>query len=197
MTSAYISGNSLTQTGQSGTSQSDGLNQNLYTPEQQALQGQAGGQIAGLLNGSQSPAASLGFDPAVWQSMLTNFNENVAPQLAAQYGAGSPVIGGQLSNLLLNATAQSSQQAWNNQQNLLGDAQSNAFTPVGASSGSSQATGQNTSEYTSGQQNQLPTGALLSSLANSGGAAVSQAGQTPNLPSITLPGGQPSAGTLP
>lgn len=193
----YESGNSLTQSGQSGTSLTSGLNENQYTPEQQALQAQAGSTIAGTLNGSQSPAASLGFDPSVWQSMLTNFNENVAPVLASQYGAGSPVIGGQLSNLLLNATSESSQQAWNNENNLLGDAQSNAFTPVGATSGTSQATGQNNSEYTSQQQNVLPAGALVSSLANAAGGALSSAGTTPNLPSITLPGGQPSAATLP
>jgi hypothetical protein len=192
----YTSGNSLTQTGSSGTSQTAGLNQNQYTPAQQALQGQDTSQISGLLNGSSSPAASLGFDPSVWQSMVTNFNENVAPQLAAQYGAGSPVIGGQLSNLLLNATSQSSQQAWNNQQNLLGDAQSNAFTPVGATSGTSQTQGQNSSDYTSQQQNTTQSGANISSLANSAGAALSNAGTAPNLPSITLPGGQPGA-TLP
>ena len=191
----YTSGNSLTATGQSGTSQSSGLNENQYTAPQQALQGQTSGTISGLLNGSQQPMAA-GFSPAVWQAMLMNFNQDVAPKIAAQYGAGSPQVGGQLADLLLKATAQSSQQQWNNEQNLLGDAQSNAFTPVGNATGSAQTTGQTGSAYDSYQENTTPGGALLSTLANSAGGALSSAAKPPTLPSITLPGGQPGA-TLP
>src|ERR1700722_19830135 len=109
--SQYTSGNSLTQTGSSGTQQTAGAEQNQYTAPQQALQGTQAGVLSGMLSGTTGIAGNLGYSPQVWQSMLQNFNENVAPQLAAQYGAGSPYIGSQLSQLLLSATAGSSQQA--------------------------------------------------------------------------------------
>jgi hypothetical protein len=80
------------QTGQQanqGTSQQ----QNTFTPGQTALQGQLGGLYSALLGGNIP--SSFTNPAAATTAYNSNFNTQVAPGLASQYGAGSPVIGSQ------------------------------------------------------------------------------------------------------
>jgi hypothetical protein len=66
---------------------------NAYTPGQQGLQGNLGGLYQSLLSGNipnsfTNPAAAT-------NAYNTNFQTQVAPQMAAQFGAGSPAIASQ------------------------------------------------------------------------------------------------------
>ena len=66
---------------------------NTYGAGQTALQNQLGGLYSSYLNG-QIPSSFTNPQPAI-NAYNTNFQTSVAPGLAAQYGAGSPVIGSQ------------------------------------------------------------------------------------------------------
>jgi hypothetical protein len=61
---------------------------------------------------------------------MTNFNSQQAPQLAAQYGAGSPAINSAQQQLQVALAGQSSQQASSNAINAFNSAAQYGFNPV-------------------------------------------------------------------
>jgi hypothetical protein len=75
--------------GQAGT----GSTSNVYTPGQQGLQGNLGNLWQSFLSGNIP--GSFTNPQAATNAYQSNFQSQVAPGLAAQYGAGSPVIGSQ------------------------------------------------------------------------------------------------------
>jgi hypothetical protein len=82
---------------QNAQSQSQGLNRNVYTPEQQALQNQLLNHLGGYISGQTQVPAYMTAPPQVFQAYNDAFQKSVAPGIAAQYGAGSPQIGAQQS----------------------------------------------------------------------------------------------------
>jgi hypothetical protein len=85
--------NSTTSTG-SSTGTGAVNSQQVYNPWQQQEQQEAGQAASSFLQTGNLPG-TLGAPPAETQAYVNNFNQNVAPQLAAQYGAGSPAIASQ------------------------------------------------------------------------------------------------------
>lgn len=87
-------GATSSNTNQQGTGNQAQQQANVYNPWQQQEQQQAGQAASAFLQTGNLPG-TLGAPPAETQAYINNFNQNVAPQLAAQYGAGSPAIASQ------------------------------------------------------------------------------------------------------
>jgi hypothetical protein len=121
--------NANTSQSSSGTGQTN--QQNTYLPWQQQLQSQVAGAEGNLLAGNVP--TSFTNPQAATQAYMNNFNQYVAPELASQYGAGSPAIGASLNSGLTNLAATEYQQGLQNYSNVLGGAQSAALTPTGQS----------------------------------------------------------------
>jgi hypothetical protein len=86
----------MNQTYSGNTGQVQGGNTNAqqtYTPGQTDTQGQLGGLWQSFMQGNIP--SSFTNPAAATNAYNTNFQTQVAPGLAAQYGAGSPVIGSQ------------------------------------------------------------------------------------------------------
>jgi hypothetical protein len=137
---------------QTGQQSSAGSQQqlNAYTPGQQGLQGNLGGLYQSLLGGNipnsfTNPAAAT-------NAYNTNFQTQVAPQMAAQYGAGSPAIASQQALGLAQMQGNLYNQGVQNYMGALGQGANYAQQmPVGGS-GAQQAQGAQTS---SGQSTSL------------------------------------------
>jgi len=126
--------NANTSTQSSGTGNAN--QSNTYLPWQSGLQSQVAGAEGNLLAGNvptsfTNPQASV-------QAYENNFNQYVAPELASQYGAGSPAIGATESSGLTNLAAQNYQSGISNYSNVLAGAQSAALTPTGQTSNQAQ-----------------------------------------------------------
>lgn len=146
-------GSTAAQSAEQGNAAQQQAAQNTYTAGQQALQGQAttgAGQFlqTGIAPGLQQEIAA---ENAAYQQ---NFNTDVAPQLAAQYGAGSPVIGGQEEMGLVNLISNAYQNQGANYNAALGTAGSLAFNPTGTTG---ESTSQQSGTNTSGTQNEQGT----------------------------------------
>jgi hypothetical protein len=138
-------GGSSTSTSSQGTGNTQ--QQNTYLPWQQQLQGQVGQAESNLLSGNVP--TSFTNPQATTQAYMNNFNQYVAPELAAQYGAGSPAIGASLNSGLTNLAAQNYQQGITNYGNAVSSAAGTGLTATGQTGNQSQSqTGaSNTSEY--------------------------------------------------
>lgn len=77
------------QFNQSGVQGQSGTQANTYTPGQQGVQGQLGPLWQSFLQGNIP--SSFTTPQAPMNAFVSNYNQNVAPGIAAQYGAGSPV----------------------------------------------------------------------------------------------------------
>lgn len=95
------------------TDESAGFSQNRYTPAQESMQNQALGGISGLLSGG-SISENFGLPESVRQAAWFDFNKYQAPQLATQYGAGSPAINSAMQELNLKLAGMGGQQAMSN-----------------------------------------------------------------------------------
>lgn len=167
----WTSGSSSQQQQQSGTSTGNTaqtqLNENIYDPASLALRGQGSQALAQILATGKLPG-NFGMNQQAFDALNSAFERNIAPQLAAQYGAGSPVIGSQEALANEQLAAQLSQQSWGNFMNLFDEVANFSFTPTGQNS-SSNTDSTNQSEQIGGkngtwQQNNTMEGALLSSL---------------------------------
>ena len=138
----FINNGTTTQTGGTNVtagstantaSQSQGTGQtnqaNTYLPWQQQLQGQVGQAEGNLLSGNVP--TSFTNPQAATSQYMNNFNQYVAPELAAQYGAGSPAIGASLSSGLTNLASQTYEQGISNYGNAVSAAATPALTPTG------------------------------------------------------------------
>jgi len=133
--------------GQTGT-QSE-LSQ--YTDGQQQLQQQLPQTLQGLLNGSTSVPSTFTAPPVAFQALNDQFQNTLLPQYAATYGAGSPQGLSQQAQQNENLAANLYQTGVGQYQNLLGQVQNTAFTPVGQE----QANAQNQNWQSQGNQNTL------------------------------------------
>lgn len=108
--------------------------QNQYTAGQTALQNLATSQLGNyfMSNGNISP--TWGVPQAVWDQSNYMFQRDQAPQLAAQFGAGSPVIGARQNELNLGLAAIAGQQMHQNFMGALSPLLNAAYQPVGTQS---------------------------------------------------------------
>lgn len=90
----YVPYQQLSTTSQAGQAQTGtSAQQNTFTPGQTGVQGQLGNLYSQFLQGNIP--SSFTNPAAATNAYQSNFNTQVAPGLASQYGAGSPVIGSQ------------------------------------------------------------------------------------------------------
>lgn len=131
-----------------------------YSPAQQGMQGSLGSMLQQFLSG-QVPSSFT--DPtALMNQYNQQFNNSLAPQLAAQYGAGSPQIGSQYNQGLVNLLGNQYNQGFSNYSNALGQGLQYAFQPIGSTGNqNTQMQGQGT---VSGNSFQTYPLALLASL---------------------------------
>jgi hypothetical protein len=127
-------------TGGTGTTQQS----NVYQPWQQQLAQTAGNSASDYSQTGNLPG-NFGAPPQVAQAYIDNWKQNTAPQLAVEYGAGSPQLGRSLMQGLEGLTSQTYQNQTQNYNNTLGQATTLAQTPTGQTS--SQAGNNTTSDW--------------------------------------------------
>lgn len=126
-----------------------GTSNNIYTTGQEGLQSTVGNAANSVLGGADALSAeSSNIIPQSDQAYTDSYNRMVAPQLAAQGGAGSPAIGSNLALGLEQLNAQLAPQIYSTQagvfSNTLGTAENAAYTPTGATNSGTQASTQDT-----------------------------------------------------
>lgn len=131
------------QTAQQTAGNQGQTSQNVYSPGQTALQGNLSGLYQQLLSG-QIPSSFTNPQPAI-DAYKNNFNSQVAPGLAANYGAGSPAIASQQALGLSQLQGQLYNSGVQNYTNALGQGAQYALSPTGALN--------NQTSNTSSQQN--------------------------------------------
>jgi hypothetical protein len=150
--------------GQSG-GQQQGTTAGIYSPQQQAAQGTTGTAITNYLNTGILPG-NFGNDAQQDAAYNSAYQQYVAPQLAAQYGAGSPAIGAQEAQGLqqLNANLYSTQLgAFNNATN---QAMSYGFTPTGTTNTGTESANQSGTQASNWQGSNNQALSDLTSLSN-------------------------------
>lgn len=153
-------GKSTTTGTQSGNQQT--AQQNTYQPFQQQLQKEAADQAGQYLQTGVAPGtqASLDAQTAAYEQ---NFKQNVEPQLAAQYGAGSPAIASAESQGLVNLTSDVFQNQGSQFNSALGTAGGLAFNATGNTgeqAQTQQSAGTNDWQQVLNQQQNLSANAL-------------------------------------
>jgi hypothetical protein len=150
------SGTQATTGSTAGTTAQQQAQQNTYTAGQQALQGTATGAAGQFLTTGIAPGLQqeIAAENAAYQQ---NFNTDVAPQLAAQYGAGSPVIAGQEEMGLVNLIGNAYQNQAAQFNSALGTAGSLAFNPTGSTGQATTSSQATNNQTTSTQQQQQQT----------------------------------------
>lgn len=167
----WQSGSSSQQQNQSGTSVGntvqDQLNNNIYDPVSLALRGQGAEALQQILATGQLPG-NFGMSKQAFDALNSAFERNIAPGMAAQFGAGSPAIASQEALMNEQLAAQLSQQQWANFSNIFDEVANFAYTPTGQQSTSNvnSNTSQEQTTDTTGtwQTNNTMAGALASSL---------------------------------
>lgn len=127
------------------------VNNNTYTGQQQALQGQTLTGLSDILSGKAN-LNTIGnqFNQAAFDYALQQWNNTGAHQLAAQYGAASPMIDAARQQMLLGIAAQQGNMSSQNTLNAFNMAAQYAFTPTGFNNNQTQQNNQNlTADQTS------------------------------------------------
>lgn len=142
------------QQGQGNSAQAQaqtGSQLNQYTAGQQQLQSQLPQLLSGVLSGQAQIPPYWTAPQQVFDAYNHNFQHYTAPQIAAQYGAGSPQMGSQMSLGNERLAAELYQGGIGNYLNFLNQAGTMAFTPVGQQT----AAAQNQNNNWQSQQNTL------------------------------------------
>lgn len=163
-------GSQISNTQQQGTQNGQAAQQNTYQPFQQALQGETAQSLGKYIQSGDLPS-DWSMPSVLSQAYNQNFNQSVAPGLAAQYGAGSPAIASAQAQGLVNLEAQSYQNQQQNYQSALGQAGNIAFTPTGTTA-QNQSANQGTSKTNSNWQQNMDQ--ALDMLSNSNYMGISQ-----------------------
>lgn len=127
------------------------LQSNQYTAQQQAMQSQGLSGLAGIMAGGSVPS-NFGLPQSVYDAAFANFNQYQAPLLAAQNGAGSPAINSAMQNLQLQLAGLAGSNAMSNFNSIYSAGLNYAFQPIG------QASAQNTTGTFNQVDNQTQTG---------------------------------------
>lgn len=168
---------------------SSGNNMNVYSDAQKAAQGTALNSLSSFLSGGGLPQG-MGLSDAERQQGILDWNQNTAPILTAQNGAGTPALGSSLQQLILAMTAQGNQRAAGNLQgaaqglgNLAFQAQGNQVQSQNAATGNTGVTG-----TLNNTQTGFDTSAALTWLGNVLGGPLQTNGGVP--PTTTATTGQ-------
>lgn len=161
--------NSTTIANTTGQGQTQGTQNNTYQPWQSGLQQQVGQAAGNFLQTGNLPG-TFGTPQVVTDAYISNWKQNVAPMLAAQYGAGSPALGSSLALGLQQLQAQVYQNQSNNFSNALSSAGNTAFTATGNTSNSNQSQSENAKSNTTSAwwQNQDQTINMANAASNTG-----------------------------
>lgn len=127
--SNYQGTQNVAQTGTSGTTSA-----NTYNAGQQGLQNQLGTNYQNLIN--NGAPSSYTAPTATTNAYNQNFFNNLEPQLVAEYGAGSPQIGSQYSQGLVNLLGNTYQTGQGLYNTALNSAASYGTTPIGSTGNS-------------------------------------------------------------
>jgi hypothetical protein len=144
-----VYGSHVGQTGTGGvTNAGNQVQTNQYSGAQQGLQDQLAQQASDVMSSGQIGGQWL--NPTQAQSDWANlqWQQHVAPMLAAQHGADSPALASSLSQMLLGLSAQGAQQGLGAYTAAANQAQNIAFTPMGSSQVNNQSQNSNTSQNT-------------------------------------------------
>jgi hypothetical protein len=108
------------------------LRSDIFTPQQQALQGMAGQFAMNMLQGYTPPAFNQP-NPAVAEWANYNFDRYELPRINAKFGPGSAVSDARRQEMNLGLAAQAAQQGQGNALNAFNQAWQFAMRPVGTS----------------------------------------------------------------
>jgi hypothetical protein len=166
----FQSGSSRTQTSGNQVQQQLGSQAqqqaNTYGAGQQALQQQLPSVLSSFLQTGNLPG-TFAAPQQVLNAYNSNFQQSVAPGLAAQYGAGSPEIGSQNTLGLQQLLSNLYQTQSGNLNNVLNTGANIGFTPIGqtgtGNTSNTANTTQNQTQNQSWQSNNSLLGSLLSS----------------------------------
>jgi hypothetical protein len=156
-TTSTTTGQSQTATQGNSANQSAGTQQDTFSAAQQGAQGQVLGGLGNLLNGGQI-SSNFGLPKSVWDFAQLQFNQNTAPQLAAQLGAGSMAGVSAQQQMDLGLAATSGQMAWQNGLNAYNIAGDYAFRPQGSTQQSQSKSQSNQLSNTNSTSNTTQTG---------------------------------------
>lgn len=164
--------NSTTVANTTGSGSSQAAAANTYSPQQQAAQNAALQAGTNYLQTGNLPG-TFGAPPQVTQAYVDNWKQNVAPQLAAQYGAGSPALGSSLALGLEQLQAQVYQNQSANFSGALGQVSNAAFNALGQTQNSQQQQQENGTTNTRSMfwQNQDQTINMANAATNIGATA--------------------------
>lgn len=140
-TTTQVTGNQQTNSSSQGQQSQQQQQTSLFSPEQQNLQALASKVGGQALSTGQLPG-NYGISQQAFDAMDQNFNQNIAHTLAAQYGPGSPVIGGTFANMNAQLAATLGQEQFSNFNNLFNEIGNFAQRPAGSAADSSAATSQ-------------------------------------------------------
>ena len=128
-TGVGTTGTNYTQQAATGTTGQQAT-ANVYNPQSAALQTSLPQQLQAFLQTGNLPG-NFAAPSQVTQAYNTNFQSQIAPQLAAQYGAGSPQIAGQQALGLQQLLSNLYQTQSNNLNNVLGTGTNLAYSTTG------------------------------------------------------------------
>ncbi len=156
---------------------------NQYTQGQQQLQGTLPQTLQSVLSGQSQVPDYFTAPPQVFKAYNDNFQQSVAPGIAAQFGAGSPQMASQQSIGNQNLAANLYQNGQGNYLNYLNSAANVAFNPVGQQTANSAAN--NWQSQNNGNTQGYQTGSPLGALGLGGAAAGSVLSQLAALLGLT------------
>jgi hypothetical protein len=104
---------------------------NVYQPWQSSLQQTAGNAAGNYVTSGGPPPGVTGADPALQHAYVDQYNQYVAPQIAAAQGPGSSALGSQLALGLEQLNANVYGTNLSAYQNAIGQAESIGFNAVG------------------------------------------------------------------
>lgn len=123
---------------QTGSTSGTTVNNNTYLPWQSGLQQTAGNAAANYVQSGGPPPGVTGAPPALVSAYMSQFNQNVAPQIAAAQGPGSGAIGSNLALGLEQLNAGVYGTNLSAYQNAIAQAGALGFNAVGNSGANSQ-----------------------------------------------------------
>lgn len=153
----FMSGSGSSNT--SGTGSSAAAGQNTFTPQQQGLQGNVLESAQNFLQTGNLPG-TFAAPQQVFDAYKSNYNQTVAPMIAASGGAGSPALASNLALGLEQLASNLYQSQSANFGNALATAGGLAFNPTGYT----QAQTANQNSQTDWQSQQAATANQVSNL---------------------------------
>ena len=169
---------SVTNSNGTQTTAQTGVQNNTYTPAQQAAQNSLLSQLQGFLSGTTSAPSYMTAPPAAFQAYNDAFNQYAAPGIAAQYGAGSPQIGAQQSMGNEQLAANLYQTGISSYLSGLGQLGNAAFNAVGQTTANNGTNNANTTSTSVGASDTALGSSLLSLLLGQLVPALSGGGST-------------------